>query len=170
MIPAVFILLLFSGICGAQEMRRPGPPGNAPRDQEHKAQFRKWIWNNLKTFLKLDDNTAARFQPIFKEYSAIRGKLMREHNQLIRSIDRDADNPAVPLKELRDHARRLAEVNKSLIIEREKYYQKAKGVLNELQQIKLLIFEDKVKEDIFRRMEKHSDSERPSPSGPPDRQ
>jgi hypothetical protein len=92
---------------------------------------------------------------------------MREHNGLIRSIDKDADNPAVPIREMRERAQRLAEVKKSLITEREKYYQKAKAVLNERQQIKLLIYEDKVKEDIFRRLEKHSDSEKPAPPVPP---
>ncbi|MFA6470553.1 MAG: hypothetical protein WCU00_00820 [Candidatus Latescibacterota bacterium] len=169
MIPAIFILFLFPAICGAQEMMHPGPPGNAPMGKKHEAQFREWIWNNLKTYLKLDDAAAAKFKPIFQEHSETRGKLMHEHNQLIRIIDLNADNPSVPFKDLRDNARRLEIVNKSLITEWEKYNIKAKGILNELQQIKLLIYDDKLKEDIFKRMGKHSDFDRTVPSVPPDR-
>lgn len=170
-VPAIFFLLVFSGISGAQETKRPGPPGEGPRGQEHEAEFREWVWSNLQHFLNLDEYTARRFRPVFQEYISVRGKFMREHNGLIRSIDKDADNPAVPIREMRERAQRLVEVKKSLIIEREKYYQKAKAVLNERQQIKLLIYEDKVKEDIFRRLEKHSDSEKPAPpiSPPPRR-
>jgi hypothetical protein len=167
-IPAIFFLLALSGISGAQEIMRPGPPGGDPQNQQHEAQFREWIWNNFQTFLKLDENTAAKFQPIFKEYGTIRGKLMREHNMLIRDIGKDVDNPSVTIRQLRDKAERLKQIDKSLSFEKEKYYQKAKRILNERQQIKLLIFEDKIKEDIFRRMEKRSD-ERPLPPGPPRR-
>ncbi|MDP2982205.1 MAG: hypothetical protein Q8O92_02600 [Candidatus Latescibacter sp.] len=169
-VPAILFLLVFSGIAGAQETKRPGPPGEGPRGQEHEAQFREWVWSNLQHFLNLDENTGSRFRPVFQEYSAVVGKLMREHNGLIRSIDKNADNLAVPISEMRERAQRLTEVKKALIIEREKYYQKAKAVLNERQQIKLLIYEDKVKEDIFRRLGKRSDSEKPSqPGGPPPR-
>jgi len=169
LMPAILTLMVFSGITMAQETRRPSPPGEGPRGQEHEAQFREWVWTNLRNFLSLDDNTARRFKPVFQEYGAVRGKLMREHNGLIRSIDKDADNPAVPITEMRKRAARLLEVKKSLLFERDKYYQKAKSVLNERQQIKLLIYEDKVKEDIFRRLERRPDSDKPAPPGPPTR-
>lgn len=162
---SIFISLLvlplyvcIMGIAIAQEPMEPpfGPPKEdgffRPRRDEPK--MRKFLYRNLEKYLGLDEAASKRFQPIFIEYGEVRGGLMREQHETYRKIDAVVDNESTPLADVQALAQKYSSIHKSLWQEREKFLKVSKKILTPRQMIKLLIFEDKMKEDIFRRMRK----------------
>jgi hypothetical protein len=130
----------------------------------------------MQEYLKLDEAASRRFEPIFSEYAQTRGRLTREQMTIMRRIVQDADNSSVAVKDLQENARKYRELNRSLWQAREAFYRKSGEVLNERQSIKLIIYEDKVKDDLFRRMRQergqrgsNEQSKPPAPPAPPQR-
>ncbi len=133
----------------------------------------QWMFKNMREYLKLDDEQSKRFEPIFLEYVKTRGKLMKEHGTLLRRIMADSDNESVAVKDLQSLSSQYKAMGRQLWQQREGFYKKSAEVLNERQVVKLVIYEDKVKEELFHRMRrdrgsdgvrKGGDSSRPSES------
>jgi len=110
------------------------------------------MYTHLKEYLKLDDATSKRFEPVFLEYFKSRGQLTKEQMTLMHRIYQDTDSGTVPVRDLQQLAQKYRAVNRSLWQARETFYRKSGEILNERQTVKLIIYEDKVKDDLFQRM------------------
>ncbi|MFC1691983.1 hypothetical protein ACFL1R_00585 [Candidatus Latescibacterota bacterium] len=108
------------------------------------------IWR-LVDHLDLDEDTGTKFFPIYLEYINTRNKLLGEQKELTESISEGADDESVPIKTLKENVVKLKKVEKSLRDERETLFKKSENILNERQHIKLIVFEDKLKRDLFSR-------------------
>lgn len=162
---AAALLLTPQHLVSAQEapnMRdRPGPPEAEP------AKMRMWVYSNLEKYLKLSEDTSRRFLPVFTEYSETRGKLMHEHMELTRKIAKGADDESVSIAELKALAQRYKDINRSLWQGREKFYKRSKEILDGRQIVKLVIFEDKMKDDLFKKFRESRKGEPPEGEMPP---
>ena len=140
---------------------RPGP------SEADQAKMKMWIYNSLEKYLKLSGDTSRKFRPLFDEFSDSRGKLMHEQMELTRKITDAVDDESVPISQLKTLADRFKAVNRSLWQDREKFLKRSAVILNDRQMIKLLIFEEKMKSDLFRKFrEPHKDG-RPGGGPPP---
>lgn len=128
------------------EPGRGGPP--APDDPK----MLKWLYGKLESYLKIEKDQATRFEPIFMDFTASRGRLMREHTTLLHRIIAESENQSVSVKDLQGLSKRYKDIDRQLWMERETFYKKSAGILTERQMVKLIIYEDKVKEDLFHRM------------------
>lgn len=115
------------------------------------SKSRLMIIYRLVDQLDLDEDTATRFFPIYLTYINSRDKLLTEHRELIHRVAEDADDESVSIKELKKNVAKLKEYEKSIEKERETFYEKAEKVLGERQYIKLIVFNDKLKEDLIAR-------------------
>jgi hypothetical protein len=90
---------------------------------------------------------------------------MHEQMELTRKITDSVDDESAPISQLKTLADRFKAVNRSLWQDREKFYKRSAVILNDRQMIKLLIFEEKMKGDLFRKFrEPHKDGQ---PGGGP---
>ena len=135
---------------------------------EHKSErgFRSrlmFMWN-LVDYLDLDENTAESFFPLFNEHTKNRDKLTKRHRELVTQIVDDIEDESVSLSELKDLVKELEEIDISLRKDREMFLKKTKGILDDRQYVKLVIFDDKLKKDLFTRFSSRSYTNR-SPMG-----
>ncbi len=144
-----------------QRNSRGSAPGAQMKPDEEK--FRRWLFFHLQKYLNLEGAAAKRFETVFLEYSESRSRLMKEHIELSKRIADDVENESVPVEKLRQLSQRYKDINRSLWLEREAYYRKAESTLSERQMIKLIIYEDRVKDDLFRRVRREDGA-----GGPPD--
>lgn len=141
-----------------QSKRPDGPPPD-------NAKMRMWLFDNMVKYLKLNDAAAKRFQPIFIDYSEKRGKLMREHFEVTHKISDDVDNDSSPIADLQTLTKRYKAINRALWQEKDQFLKRSEDVLDARQMVKLTIYEDKMKEELFRRLRKDHD-DTPGGQGP----
>lgn len=115
------------------------------------SKSRLMIIYRLVDQLDLDEDTATKFFPIYLTYINSRDKLIKERRELVHRVAEDADDESVSIKELKKNVAKLKEYEKSIEKERETFYDKAEKVLGERQYIKLIVFNDKLKEDLIAR-------------------
>jgi hypothetical protein len=152
MLLAIPLLLCTAGISLSQVAAPPpGRPGGPPPDD---ARTRMWLFENMVKYLKLDDSASKRFQPIFLDYSEKRGRLMREHFEVTHKIFKAVDNDASPIAEMQTLTQRYKVLNRSLWQEKERFLKRSEEVLDARQMVKLTIYEDKMKEELFRRLKR----------------
>ncbi|MHB9030406.1 MAG: hypothetical protein ACYC9O_16695 [Candidatus Latescibacterota bacterium] len=163
---ALGAMIVFASAAGAQDTKpliaqagtEREPRGAAPKPDEPR-HFR-WMFAQLKEYLKLDDATSKRFEPIFLEYFKSRGQLTKEQMTLMHRIYQDADNRSSSVKDLQEMTQKYRAVNRSLWQARETFYRKSGEILDERQAVKLIIYEDKVKDDLFQRMRQERGGQR----------
>jgi hypothetical protein len=90
-------------------------------------------------------------KPIFIEYSETRGKLMREHAELSHRIAKEVEDDETLIADLKKLVSRYKSIDRSIWQEREKFYKRAHLILDDRQMVKLIVFEDKMKDDLFRK-------------------
>jgi len=83
----------------AQAERGQSPRGAASKPDEQR--HLQWLYSQMKDYLKLDEATSKRFEPVFREYAETRGRLTREQMTIMHQIVRDADNGSIPVKSSR---------------------------------------------------------------------
>ena len=135
----------------AQEVKSKDqmPKKNDENSRHHKMRaMMRW---RLVEYLDLNEEQSAQFFPIMKEADETRDKLMKEHRELIRKISEEIDDPAVSVKELKKYVDQLEKLKEEMLQARKKFLKKSEKVLEDRQYIKLLIFEDMLKADLFRR-------------------
>jgi len=115
----------------------------------HSFKGRLMIMYRLVEHLGLDEKTATKFFPVYLSYINNRNKLYSEHRELTREIWKRAEDESVPVNELRKEVDRLAVYEEKVEQERKDFFKKAEGILNERQYVKLMIFNDKLKEDLI---------------------
>ena len=151
---AIPLYICIPGVSFSQGSAATAPavrPNGPPPDN---AKTRMWLLENMVKYLKLDDAAAKRFQPIFLEYSEKRGKLMRESFEVTHKISDAVDNDLYPIAELQTLAQRYKAIYRSMWREKEVFLKRSEEILDPRQMVKLTIYEDKMKEELFKRLRK----------------
>ena len=124
---------------------------NEKSQAEKREKLHEMIAWRLIKFLNLNEDQSSKFLPVFKESNKKRFKLMGEHRKLVGTITKDLDDESVSTNDLKKQLTRIEKINKEIIKERENYLKKSEKILDERQYIKLKLFEDKLKNDLFQR-------------------
>ena len=133
------------------QMDRPAPGAMRPEAGEHGYRSKLMIMWNLVDYLNLNEEAAADFFPIFNDYSQKREKLTETHRALVQQIIDNVEKESFSVGELKNLVQKLEETDDSLRRERAAFLAKSKKILNDRQYIKLIIFNDKLKKDLFNR-------------------
>ncbi len=135
----------------AQEVKPENQmPMKSNENSRHDKMSAMMRWR-LVEYLDLNEEQSAKYFPIMKEAGEIRDKLIKQRRKVIKKIFNDIDEPAVSLKELKKDVDTLQQLNEKMLQARKNFHKKSEKVLEDRQLIKLLIFEDKLKADLFRR-------------------
>ena len=76
---------------------------------------------------------------------------MDEQRKLVGTITKDIDDESVSTNDLQKKLTRIETIDREILKEHENYLKKSKEILDERQYIKLKLFEDKLKNDLFQR-------------------
>ena len=120
------------------------------------------IWNLIE-YLDLDEETAEGFFPIFKEHNKKRTELTRQHMEIVSKIVADVLDESVSSKDLKALVNKHEETADSIENERKAFLEKSRKILDYRQYVKLVIFNDKLKKDLFNRFSKRDFSRMRSP-------
>lgn len=132
---------------GSGEFRRFSfMPGD---NDSHGFKARLMVMYRLVEHLDLNEETATKFFPIYLAYINERDKFMKEHRDLIMQIADGAENNAVSVKELKAKVEEMRGKERKLEAQRNEFFAKAEKILDERQYIKLVVFNDKLKEDLI---------------------
>lgn len=118
---------------------------------EHGQRTRQMIMWNLVEYLDLDEETAARFFPIFKQHNKKRTELTRQHREIVSKIVADVSDESVSSNDLKALINKFEETAASIEKERIAFLEKSRKVLDYRQYVKLVVFNDKLKRDLFNR-------------------
>lgn len=130
------------------------------RGERNGFKSRLMIMWRLVDYLSLDEDTATRFFPLYREYMKTRESLMKDKRALTKKISKNADDESVPVKDLKKDIAKLFGNEKSLSDARKIFYKKSEKILSDRQYVKLIIFSDKLKEDLFSRFRTMRTSEK----------
>lgn len=126
----------------------------SPVSQPNEAKMRQWIFGKIRKDLGINDATAKRFEPVFMKYTTKRRALEKRQHALVRQIDKAANETTLPDKQISALSRQYREIEREIASEREQFYKQAEKILNARQMARLVISEDKMKEDLFKRVRK----------------
>jgi len=115
---------------------------------------RQMIMWNLIEYLDLDEETAVVFFPIFKEHNKKRHELTRQHMEIVAKIIADVSDESVSSKALKALVNKHEETAASIEKERTAFLEKSRKILDYRQYVKLVVFNDKLKKDLFNRFSK----------------
>ncbi len=138
-----------------QEQQTPNNHENSKRKK-----FREMIALRLVEYLELNEDQSAKLFPLLRESHIARSKIIKERRELYKKLAKDVDDKSVSLKNLRKQIKELEENKNAEKKVHQEYLKKSKKFLDERQYIKLLLFEDKFKEDFLRRIRAMRDRER----------
>ena len=85
------------------------------------------------------------------EYMAELGGELEAGEIKVRDIVNDIEDESVSISELKDLVEKLDDIDASISKERNAFLEKAKEILDDRQYVKLVIFNDKLKKDLFNR-------------------
>jgi hypothetical protein len=125
---------------------------------------RLMIMYRLVDYLDLDEAKATQFFPIYLTYNNSRDKMMREHRNLIREIIKGSEDETVPVGKLMNMIADARKKEQELYTQRDAFLAKSAKILNERQYVKLVVFDDKLKEDLIKQF-RSSSRRGESPSG-----
>ena len=133
------------------ELYRSFPGAHDHNSEGRGFKSRLMIMWNLVDYLNLDEDTAASFFPIFNEYTQKRDKLTKSHRELVDQIVTEVEKEDITTGELTTLVDELEELAEQNNYERKAFLVKAKKILDDRQYVKLVIFNDKLKKDLFGR-------------------
>lgn len=141
-------------ISTAQEIKPPVPKRDVlnSRHAEMQSRMRTMMMWRLVEYLDLNEDQSAKLFPLMKESNEIRSELIKERRELIHKIRKDIEDESVPIKDLKKQIKELEKINVEMLQERKRFLEKSEKILEERQYIKLILFEDRLKEDLFKRL------------------
>lgn len=140
---------------------RGGFPFGPGGDESRGFKARLMIMYRLVEHLDLTEETATKFFPLYMTFLNDREKLMKEHREIIHSIVDGADNQSVSVRDLKKKIEEMKANEQAMYSQRNDFFAKAEKILNERQYIKLVVFNDMLKEDLllqFRSDRRYDDS------------
>ncbi|MBT4483532.1 MAG: hypothetical protein HOC71_07625 [Candidatus Latescibacteria bacterium] len=133
---------------------------SSPSGRRHGSKSRLMVMYRLIDYLDLDEETETKFLSAHLDFTNKHDKFHNEHRELIKTIAEQADDENVTVSDLKKKVERLKFLEKSKEAEREKFLKKSKKILDERQYIKLIVFNDKFKQDLIARFRSDRNSER----------
>ena len=124
---------------------------NEKSQAEKREKLHEMIAWRLIKYLALNENQSTKFLPDFIESNKIRIKLINERRKIVHATAKDIDDESVSIKNLQKQLARIEKIDKEIMKEHENFLKKSKEILDERQYIKLKLFEDKLKNDLFQR-------------------
>ena len=137
------------------ERRTPDRNENSKREK-----FREMIALRLVEYLELNEDQSAKLFPLLRVSHIARSKIIKERRELYKKIAKGVEDKSVSIKDLRKQIKELEENKNAEKKAHQEYLKKSKKFLDERQYIKLLLFEDKFREDFLRRIRAMRDRER----------
>ena len=149
----VIVLIVFSFVSVSKAQKVTSEPQMQMNKDEssRREKMRAMIIWKLIEYLDLNEDQSAQILPILKETSEARDKLVKERREIIRKISEDIDNKGISIKDLKKDAEKLEKLKEEMLKIRKEFIEKSEKYLDERQKIKLKIFEDRLKADLFRR-------------------
>ena len=149
----VIVIIIFNFVPVSRAQKVESEPqihvNNAESSRREKMRV-MMIWKLIE-YLDLNEDQSAHLLPILKETNEARDKLIKERSRLFRKISEDIDDTSVSIKDLKKDVEKLEKLNEEMVKKRKEFLEKSEKFLDERQYIKLKIFEDKLKADLFKR-------------------
>ncbi|MFC1606935.1 hypothetical protein ACFL47_03100 [Candidatus Latescibacterota bacterium] len=115
------------------------------------SQYRLRVMWGLVEFLDMNEETAASFFPVLRDHSKNRDSITKKHRELAKQIIDDIEKEDMSTSALKEMVVRLESLQDQIEQEQQSFLAKSKKILNDRQYIKLTIFNDKLKHDLFNR-------------------
>ena len=151
----LLVFMCFVPFSTAQETKpesfSPNQSDVNSKHAEMQAKMRTMIMMRLVEYLDLNEDQSAKLFPVMKESNEIRNKLTKERGELIHEIRKNIDDESVSTKDLRKLVKELEKIDDEMLNEHKEFLKKSEKILEERQYIKLILFEDRLKEDLFQR-------------------
>ena len=106
------------------------------------------MWN-LVDYLNLDEETAKNFFPIFNEHTKKSDQHTKTHKELVNKIITEVEKEDISVRELKALVDKFEDIEEQNQKEHKVFLEKAKKILDDRQYVKLVIFKDKLKKDLF---------------------
>ena len=120
------------------------------QDERREKLYEMIAWRLIK-YLALNEDQSTKFLPVFIESNKIRIKLINGRRKIVHATAKDIDDESVSIKDLQKQLARIEKIDKEIMKEHENFLKKSKEILDERQYIKLKLFEDKLKDDLYQR-------------------
>lgn len=124
---------------------------NEKSQAEKREKLHEMIAWRLIKYLALNEDQSTKFLPVFIESNKIRIKLINERRKIVRATAKDIDDESVSIKDLQKQLAIIEKIDKEIMKEHENFLKKSNEILDERQYIKLKLFEDKLKDDLYQR-------------------
>ena len=109
------------------------------------------MWQ-LTDYLNIDGKTADVFFPVYMDFLKNRDKLTDDQRRVSWHIIESIDNPSISPKDLQKDVDYLKKIEIDLKKTQDEFLKKSQRMLDSRQYIKLIVFDEKVKRDIFSRI------------------
>jgi len=150
----IFVMCLIPVSLSQEKPRESNiPTHNVDNSGRVKIQDRvqSFIMMKLVEYLDLDEEQSAKLFPMIRESNKIRGKLIKERMELIHRIGKEIDDESISIKDLRKQIKEIERIDEQLVKGHKDFLNKSEKILDERQYIKLILFDDRLKEDLFQR-------------------
>ncbi len=148
-----FVMFL-APVLTAQERHQESTDPRQKVDNDRRAEMRekvkRFIMMRLVEYLDLNENQSAKLFPLLRESDKMRGKLTKERTELIHEITKNVEDESVSEKDLEKQKKALEKINEELLKEHNGFLDKSEKILDDRQYLKLMLFEDRLKEDLFK--------------------
>ena len=124
---------------------------NEKSQAERREKLYEMIAWRLIKYLALDEDQSTKFLPVFVESNKVRIKLINERRKLVHATTKDLDDESASINNLQKQLARIETIDKEIAKEHESFLKKSKSILDDRQYIKLKLFEDKLKDDLYQR-------------------
>lgn len=161
------VILTGASLAVAQE-RDSGPPRRTERSAEDREKMQEMmVWRIVK-YLDLNEDQSAKFLPIIKDFFGVNDKIRIEQRQILETLFKTVDDETVPVGDLKNNLARLLELREQEKKGQEAFLERVKGIINDRQFVKIRLFEDKLKHDLFRRFRNMRGERGANRSAPPE--
>ncbi len=152
---AFLAVLVSSNITAQEKESRRGRPRISEEEREKIEAMINW---KLINYLELDDETSDKLLPLMKEFNEERHSLFLEHRKVVNKLFELSENPDITKDDVKSELKSLEDFHRLMQKSRTNLYNKAKSFLTDRQYIRLLIFEQKLKDDMMRQFRGRHDS------------
>ena len=132
----IFVMCLVPVSLSQEKPRESNVPThnvNNSRRVKIQEKVQSFIMMKLVEYLDLDEEQSARLFPLIRESNKIRSKLTKERMELINKIRKEIER-----------------IDEQIVKGHKEFLNKSEKILDERQYIKLILFDDRLKEDLFK--------------------
>ncbi len=151
---AVFAALISSNILAQEKVVRGGRRWASKEDREKIEAMINW---KLVEYLEINESASEKLFPLMKQYNEERHRLFVERRKVVDKLFDLSENKNITKEDVKSELRDLEKFHELMNKNRTNFYEKAETFLNDRQYIRLLIFEEKLKDDVMRQFRERHD-------------